>query len=510
MNLTEQDYQQIKEDVIDASKAYQDANKVEKFSSHIDTKLSNFNPTIMVYGVYNAGKSTLLNAIFGKNEMAKTGDAPETAEVKAYSYNGYTIYDTPGINAPIEHQQITDEHLSKSELIIFVLSNNGSFEERYIYEKIGEIIKAKKPILIAINNKTGIDMNSNEAISEIEKVNLHLSTICDQMGIDRAEEKVSIAFVDAKTALEGKLENEQELIDESKIEEFEKMMKYLLGKAGKDEVRNALNLYIIEYINDTVAIIDNQIDNPEIRKTQEMITYLEKFKQRTYVELKNMAIQSVGVATANLLQLILAGDEKSIQEMIKKIVEDISQKINQRIKEIQSELQIKLDTFKIEFEDFSTDAPNVNVDIEEAMDSQVATSKGNYNADIALTGSTLATLVPPTLVIPTPIGPIPVKPLIIFAITLYNIFSSSNAARAEAEAKLEQKRALHLAAKNKADEFGITFKDNLLQNVNKNMENTFGILINEFIKFSKQLEKENTKLLEDKNKLLVIASNLEN
>lgn len=254
MNLTEQDYQQIKEDVIDASKAYQDANKVEKFSSHIDTKLSNFNPTIMVYGVYNAGKSTLLNAIFGKNEMVKTGDAPETAEVKAYSYNGYTIYDTPGINAPIEHQQITDEHLSKSELIIFVLSNNGSFEERYIYEKIGEIIKAKKPILIAINNKTGIDMNSNEAISEIEKVNLHLSTICDQMGIDRAEEKVSIAFVDAKTALEGKLENEQELIDESKIEEFEKMMKYLLGKAGKDEVRNALNLYIIEYILSLIHI----------------------------------------------------------------------------------------------------------------------------------------------------------------------------------------------------------------------------------------------------------------
>lgn len=238
-----------------------------------------------------------------------------------------------------------------------------------------------------------------------------------------------------------------------------------------------------------------------------MITYLEKFKQRTYVELKNMAIQSVGIATANLLQLILAGDEKSIQEMIKKIVEDISQKINQRIKEIQSELQIKLDTFKIEFEDFSTDAPNVNVDIEEAMDSQVATSKGNYNADII---AFLATLVPPTLFIPTPIGPIPIKKLIIFASTLYNIFSSSNAARAEAEAKLEQKRALHLAAKNKADEFGITFKDNLLQNVNKNMENTFGILINEFIKFSKQLEKENTKLLEDKNKLLVIASNLEN
>jgi len=303
-------YRKLKNEIVSITKEYQAESKVASFNAHIEGKLQNFNPTLMIYGVYNAGKSTLLNALFGKDEMAKTGDAPETYEVKAYNYNGYTIYDTPGINAPIEHQKVTDEHLSKCELIIFVLSNNGSFEERYIYEKIGEVVKTKKPILIVINNKIGIDMDSIEAQNEIDKVNLHLITICDEIGIKEAEKRVSIAFVDAKTALEGKLENEQELIDESKIEEFEKMIDKLLGEAGKHEVTNALHIYMGIYIQETLTLIDEKIDNPEIKKTQELITYFEKMKQKVYVELKDVVIERVSIATANLFELMLSGQKK--------------------------------------------------------------------------------------------------------------------------------------------------------------------------------------------------------
>ena len=36
--------------------------------------------TIMVYGVYNAGKSTLINALIGK-EVAEVDDVPKTAIV---------------------------------------------------------------------------------------------------------------------------------------------------------------------------------------------------------------------------------------------------------------------------------------------------------------------------------------------------------------------------------------------------------------------------------------------
>ena len=54
----------------------------------LDTNL----PRIMLYGVYNAGKSTLLNALLGREE-ASVADKPETYKLTAYSWNGYELLD---------------------------------------------------------------------------------------------------------------------------------------------------------------------------------------------------------------------------------------------------------------------------------------------------------------------------------------------------------------------------------------------------------------------------------
>lgn len=502
-------YKKLKNEIIDITKEYQAESKVASFNSHIEDKLQNFNPTLMIYGVYNAGKSTLLNALFGKEEMAKTGDAPETYEVKAYNYNGYTIYDTPGINAPIEHQKVTDEHLKKCELIIFVLSNNGSFEERYIYEKIGEVIKTKKPILIAINNKVGIDMDSIEAQNEINKVNLHLITICDEIGIKEAEKRVSIAFVDAKTALEGKLENEQELIEESKIEAFEKMIDKLLGEAGKQEVINALHIYMGTYVQETLTLIDEKIDNPEIKKTQELITYFEKMKQKVYVELKDVAMQTVSIATANLFELLLSGQKEEIEKMIVKIMEEVNQKVKQKIEKIQDEMRSKINQFKIEFEQISVNVPaTIDTTIEESISYTNSESGTNTTAMAGTTIAIIGNIIPPTVMIPTPLGPIPVKPVVMAISAIVRLFSSSNEGRMRAEAQLEEKRAKHLSAQNKANSFGMDLKSKLLDYVDKNVEHTFDSVILKFGEFSKQLESKNNKLLEDKTRLQAILSKI--
>ncbi|MDQ7002635.1 MAG: GTPase, partial [Ghiorsea sp.] len=279
-------YENIKQDVLKLSTPYQEEKKRKVFAEHIEHKLANFKPTVMIYGVYNAGKSTLVNAIFGQEELAKTGDTPETSKVSSYQYKGYTLYDTPGINAPIVHEEVTAQHLAKCELVIFVLSNDGSFEEAYIYEKIGELIQAKKPILIAMNNKSGIDIHGAKAQQETAKVSQHLATIGQRMGIAHAEEQVSIAFVDAKMALEGKLTNEAELIEESNMPVFENMMDKLLGDAGHQEVQQALNQYITSYITDTLSCIDDKIDAPEIKRTQSMITDIEKMRQSVQIEIR--------------------------------------------------------------------------------------------------------------------------------------------------------------------------------------------------------------------------------
>ena len=213
MQLDIQKYKKIANEIEIISKEYVSNDSAIKFKNHIEDKLNNFNPTLMIYGIYNAGKSTLVNALFGEREKAKTSDVPETSIVQAYDYKGYTIYDTPGINAPREHEEVTEEHLKKCELVLFVIGNIGSFEDRYIYEKIANIIIAKKPILIVLNNKAKHSPTSQELINEINRVNENLSKICDEFGIVNAELNVDIITVDALDALDGKVENDIELIE---------------------------------------------------------------------------------------------------------------------------------------------------------------------------------------------------------------------------------------------------------------------------------------------------------
>ena len=63
-------------------------------------------PRVMVFGTYNAGKSTLVNALVGK-EVARVSDHPETDQITSYPWRGFMLDDTPGIDAPVEHERVT-------------------------------------------------------------------------------------------------------------------------------------------------------------------------------------------------------------------------------------------------------------------------------------------------------------------------------------------------------------------------------------------------------------------
>lgn len=133
---------------------YLDAARIEAMEQEIAVRSSNHQPIVMVYGVYNAGKSTLINALLGE-ERAEVGDVPKTDRVDAYQMGDVTILDTPGIDAPAEHEQISREQLAKTDAVIFVLCSDGVLEELSTYQEIEKILRADKPMLVVINNKNG-------------------------------------------------------------------------------------------------------------------------------------------------------------------------------------------------------------------------------------------------------------------------------------------------------------------------------------------------------------------
>ncbi|MEM9665541.1 MAG: dynamin family protein [Bacteroidota bacterium] len=107
---------------------------------------------VLVVGEFNAGKSSVLNALFGE-KMMEEGPIPTTARITILKHGDQTqervlsthlverrhpsellrylnLVDTPGTNSIVkEHQQITEEFLPRADLVLFVTSVDRPLSE---------------------------------------------------------------------------------------------------------------------------------------------------------------------------------------------------------------------------------------------------------------------------------------------------------------------------------------------------------------------------------------------
>jgi predicted GTPase len=110
--------------------------------------------TIVIVGEFNAGKSSLINALFG-SKLRTEGPIPvddrisvlrygETASQKNLSdfvieqfypvdfLRNITLVDTPGTNSIVQrHQEITEDYIPRADLVLFVTSIDRVFVLRY-------------------------------------------------------------------------------------------------------------------------------------------------------------------------------------------------------------------------------------------------------------------------------------------------------------------------------------------------------------------------------------------
>lgn len=82
----------------------------EKIDENVLKLLTVEKPKVMVYGIYNSGKSTLINALC-KEEVAEMADRPMTDQITEYDRGDYVLVDSPGVDAPIQHELVTEEHI---------------------------------------------------------------------------------------------------------------------------------------------------------------------------------------------------------------------------------------------------------------------------------------------------------------------------------------------------------------------------------------------------------------
>lgn len=216
--------------------------------------------TIMVYGVYNAGKSTLINALLGQ-ELAAVADIPETARVQGYRWGDFEVLDTPGIDAPLEHEEITREQLIQSDIVIFVVNPLGVVEEEKTLNVLLELVLAGKKIFLVLNCKNRFDP------IDLARIKNELrERIQQKAGNRQVLGNIPIVEVNARSALKAKLENKQNLLNSSGFPRFESELSTFFASVQQQEIVTRVATELRSFIDETVIELDKQQDQASIKR----------------------------------------------------------------------------------------------------------------------------------------------------------------------------------------------------------------------------------------------------
>lgn len=229
---------------------YPDMGKAFKpIALQFSEKKSKPDASIMVYGVYNAGKSTLINALIGQN-IAPAGDIPLTDRVDEYRWGQYAILDTPGVDAPLAHEKVTREQMLKADAIIFVVNPSGAAEEIKTLQVIIDLLANGKKLFLVFNEKNPLSLE--DFIQLKNKTRERLQLLAEAHGIHGVLADIPIFRVNAQRALKGKLEQKSALLNNSGFPAFEAALTTFIDGITQDDVyarlAGQLNNFLAHFI----------------------------------------------------------------------------------------------------------------------------------------------------------------------------------------------------------------------------------------------------------------------
>lgn len=213
--------------------------------------------TIMVYGVYNAGKSTLINALLG-SEQATVADTPETYKIQGYRWGDFEILDTPGIDAPQAHEQVTREQLYGADVVIFVVNPLGVVEEEATLSALLELVERNKQIFLVLNRKNPLEPLEAERIKD--QLRERLQQMAQARGLPQVLQAIPILEVNARSALKAKLEHKENLLQNSGFPKFESELNRFFASIEQRQIVSGVATDLISFLNETVALLDQQSD----------------------------------------------------------------------------------------------------------------------------------------------------------------------------------------------------------------------------------------------------------
>ena len=316
----------------------------KQFSEINAAKIRKVEPEIMVYGIYNAGKSSILNELIGEDKAA-VEDVPTTDKVTHYAWQGYKIADTPGVFAPIKHEEVTQAHLRKADIVLFVMSADGSNERAENYRRMKEIADAGKKIIIVLNDKNG-DLGKNDAA--IQEIKRKVAVNMDTVGIENVDEKYCIVTVNAARARKGRVENKPPLVEKSGLDELKRVILSELKRTTSFDVLRGGIRELENILTAFIAKLEAGENSELLRQLNDVISNFDKQKIHMRREINSFIDRKTDILGASLPQMIWDNRDNCqdiINAEVAKLNADVQSEIQRQLKDAAETLELGLQSF---------------------------------------------------------------------------------------------------------------------------------------------------------------------
>lgn len=350
-------------DILNKAGLTEKSREFQKYTSEILAKTA---PSLMFYGIYNAGKSSIINAIFGEN-IAAVGDVPTTREIQTVDWKGFKIVDTPGINANNEHTLVAKSEIDKSDVVLFVI-DDMNVEEISFYKALIEVLKKEIHVIIVINQKQAdYSLEGSDRLHQLNGRIMELVQIASKKagmsGVESSKYFHGVIPVNAFTArtsqsLNG--EDEQLLYNESNLEMLIREMQSILDASNGTKMLIPAVKFAEQSLDSAANELTAKIENASEQNLLNTIGNIKRQRDNLYNRLitegkatigryKNLLLSSVGAASAP--------DVSGLNNELADIIRRGFNAANIELREQFDLYKINIGNLNIKQEDFSLSLP---------------------------------------------------------------------------------------------------------------------------------------------------------
>lgn len=260
--------------------------------------------SLALAGQYSAGKSTILRALTGRQDIA-TGVGITTEQTQTMDWHGVRIIDTPGIHTAIRpvHDVVTYDAISQADLLVFVITNELFDEHMGSYFRKLAIDREKGYEAILVVNKMGRTATGNTP--EARRI---ITEDLREPLAPFTPEGLRTTFTDAESALEALEEEEAEfasrLRQQANMEQLIQNLDDLIQDKGLN-ARHTTTLYTVDQTMQD-AMANEPTGDPDVDSL--VIIYIQNI--RVIKETRSRLQQSIrNVIDHATTQIVMAGAE---------------------------------------------------------------------------------------------------------------------------------------------------------------------------------------------------------